>query len=1088
MNKGNLKVGLQIDTTVTNLEQLNAVIDELEQGGKNVDELRKKSKKLGDAWGNLNSDEQAQALSRFSKELRKTADSTSLAKRALGALKDNFITLGATLGSVVGFRAIKDNIESLINTGARFEQLRTQLTSLTGSAENAESALSWITDFAKNTPSDIESVTHSFVKMKAFGLDPMDGSFQALIDQTAKLGFSQEKLDGIVLAVGQAWTKQKLQGEEALQLIERGVPVWDLLARATGKNVVELQKLSSAGKLGRNEIRLLINEMGKQSEGAAKSQMSTWNGLVSNLKDTWLNFQDSVAKSGVMDYLKSQLQALSATVSEMATDGRLQQYAERLSNGIVRAAQGFKSFIATLVQLSPVLKTTAELFIGFKLGKLAGSVTNVASAFTGRLLPSITALRTGSMSLKVAMTALTGSMGGLIGLGVSAAIIGIKTAVDALIPKTEAWEYAVRDAKDALVELQTKAIDGIDLNVDAGSLSPVTDAIAEIDAQIADLSDAGTGVIDFAKDLLPLWDTNAEKIIKLTEAKGELIAKQNEVTQTQKRIAETEAKNAEDAKAYAAEQKEAAKQNLEAMKQRKLALEKEGKAYGEYYQYVKQQIAELTETVTGVAPKMTDAFKSVGASINEITTGITDSEQAIINSFSNDIAYIDTISTSAENAGKSIDRYIVSASKKIKTPEGLTAYIAKLEAMPNKSAVVQQELDKLKQQLNMTNPAFAELANSIQKATKVEQLQQFGVAAKKAFDEGKMSAEQYKQALDDIATKSTEISAKNVEASEKSTQAKDTETQAIKTNAEAVKEDTAAKQENNEATRESTSLSIANAEATEVNAEALKQATGSTENYAGSLNNLSLDFGHSTKAAAAFAETVNRFASEGDPFATLVMGARAANEVLDKYRSELSGAVQALDNLNRKSAEGTLTQEDLAEAARYTASQYSVLNDSQLDKINAEVDKARQKLETLEEQAKKTAQSIHDRLLNATGSEEDKINLKYQREKEAIQEKDGGANRPEYQQALNDLEKLRQIELKKLRERKAKEQQRQQEREQPPTTQKELPKKQLADEFNRSFTDSVNQADLSGFIQQLGENAGKQLITKMTEEAKRRAN
>ena len=61
-----------------------------------------------------------------------------------------------------------------------------------------------------------------------------------------------------------------LVGEEALQLIERGVPVWDLLAKATGRNVQELQKMSEAGQLGRDVILQLIDAMGRQNAGATQ--------------------------------------------------------------------------------------------------------------------------------------------------------------------------------------------------------------------------------------------------------------------------------------------------------------------------------------------------------------------------------------------------------------------------------------------------------------------------------------------------------------------------------------------------------------------------------------------------------------------------------------------------------------------------------------------------------------------------------------------------------------------------------------------------------------------------------------------------
>ena len=104
------------------------------------------------------------------------------------------------------------------------------------------------------------------------------------------LGGSQEKLEGIILAAGQAWAKQKLQGEEILQLVERGVPVWDLLAKVTGKNTFELQKMSEKGQLSRETMKALFDEMGKQAEGQAAKSLDRLSGQVTLISNEWEQF------------------------------------------------------------------------------------------------------------------------------------------------------------------------------------------------------------------------------------------------------------------------------------------------------------------------------------------------------------------------------------------------------------------------------------------------------------------------------------------------------------------------------------------------------------------------------------------------------------------------------------------------------------------------------------------------------------------------------------------------------------------------------------------------------------------------------
>ncbi|EMV9185864.1 tape measure protein, partial [Escherichia coli] len=202
-----------------------------------------------------------------------------------------YLGLEAALGLISrGLRTVASGIGSMLNTGDMFEGLQTRLTSLMGSVASGEQATEWITKFAKDTPLQLGDVTDAFALLKAYGLDPMDGSLQSLEDQSEKLGGGMERLEGIATAVGQAWAKQKLQTEEILQLVERGVPAWDLLAKVTGRSAGELQDLASAGRLGRDAIKALIEEMGRSSAGAAEANMRRLSGLISNLQDTATNF------------------------------------------------------------------------------------------------------------------------------------------------------------------------------------------------------------------------------------------------------------------------------------------------------------------------------------------------------------------------------------------------------------------------------------------------------------------------------------------------------------------------------------------------------------------------------------------------------------------------------------------------------------------------------------------------------------------------------------------------------------------------------------------------------------------------------
>ena len=306
------------------------------------------------------------------------------------------------LGAGVGY--LRDGILSMLSTGDQFEGMQTQLTALMGSIEGGEQATEWIKKFTRDTPLQLQDVTEAFTLLKAFGLDPMDGTLQAITDQSEKLGGGMEKLTGISSALGQAWAKQKLQGEEILQLVERGVPVWDLLEKTTGKNTEQLQKLSSAGKLGRDVISDLIKEIGAAADGSAAANMTRLTGIVSNLRDVAGDFLDRIAKNGALDYVKRQLLDVGNAIASMDRDGRLDALAKSLSNAFIQGAERVKAFARELgaVDFNQLVDDSTEWFntFGQRIDDLTGKVelftrplrtgTNLVTAFLSGFVTVLT--------------------------------------------------------------------------------------------------------------------------------------------------------------------------------------------------------------------------------------------------------------------------------------------------------------------------------------------------------------------------------------------------------------------------------------------------------------------------------------------------------------------------------------------------------------------------------------------------------------------------------------------------------------------------------------------------------------------------
>jgi len=342
----------------------------------------------------------------------------------------------------------------MLNVAEAFEGYQIRLEALEGSSEKASKSMDWITDFATKTPLQLDQVVEGFANLKTFGLDPMDGTFMALVDTMAMSGQGAEHLSGLTLALGQAWTKGKLQGEEALQLIERGVPVWDLLGKKYNMTAGELQELSSKGKLGRDVIKDLIELMGERAAGSSEKFSKSFAGIKTNIADIAQQFQLMVMNAGLFDFIKDKAKTLLDTFKEMQADGSLKEWAKTISDNIVEtltaAWEVGKGFVSAVKKMAGYLQIAADALGGWN--RLAAVL--VAIPFLSTLMGIVTGF---ALLAK-----------GLIGLSIAAGPIGLIVAAIAALAY---GAYLVYKNWDAIGEWFMRQWDSVK-NFDFSSLIP----------------------------------------------------------------------------------------------------------------------------------------------------------------------------------------------------------------------------------------------------------------------------------------------------------------------------------------------------------------------------------------------------------------------------------------------------------------------------------------------------------------------------------------------------------------------------------------------------------------------------------------
>jgi len=235
---------------------------------------------------------------------------------------------------------------AVATTGVQFNSLKEQasiaFTSLLHDGGAAQAFLAELTRFAATTPFELPGLIDNARQLLGVGLaaDKVIPTLQSLGDAAGALGLNQEAFNRILLATSQAMSKGKLQGEELLQFAENGIPVFQLLAKALGKPVPEIQKLSSEGKLLAAEVLpKLFAQMSLDYGGAMAAQSKTLVGQWSTLKDT----SRILAGTGfrpVFDEAKRVVGAL----GELAGSDDATRFAERFADRLDVAIDAAKRF------------------------------------------------------------------------------------------------------------------------------------------------------------------------------------------------------------------------------------------------------------------------------------------------------------------------------------------------------------------------------------------------------------------------------------------------------------------------------------------------------------------------------------------------------------------------------------------------------------------------------------------------------------------------------------------------------------------------------------------------------------------------
>lgn len=440
--------------------QIEKLSKALSEAGVDTSRLTSEQARLASAIGQ--SESRMASMTRIGAGMSRIKTAASGVGTAFGKVKNNVTGVASKIGVLGGVAAYGFKTQFL-DVAAEFERLQTILTTLEGgNVAKAKQAFGWISNFAAKTPYDIKQVSEAFVRLRAYGIDPIKGdTLKTLGDTASAMGKDvMSAVEAIADAVTGENERLKEFGIKAAK--DGGRIIYSYTDRA-GK---QRQKAVDAGnrELIRSTLTAIWNE---KYAGAMEAQSKTWAGMMSNMGDQWTRFTMRVMGEGLYDWMKKKLGGALDRINKAAEDGTLDKWAKEAGKSIRKAFEQMEKFARSTWRS---VKAVRDFVGGWKnLGVILGAVM---------LAPTIASV--GSLALAIGNVVI--QVGALIGPSIIAGLTTLATTMKALAVASWAaagpWfimaagiaavGYVIYKFKDDIMDLLDSAI------------NPLLDALREI--------------------------------------------------------------------------------------------------------------------------------------------------------------------------------------------------------------------------------------------------------------------------------------------------------------------------------------------------------------------------------------------------------------------------------------------------------------------------------------------------------------------------------------------------------------------------------------------------------------------------------
>ena len=858
-----------------------------------------------------------------------------------------------------GLYAVKEGLQQVVQATAEYAAIRSRMEYAFGGTEAAGAQMQWVKGLAEELGLEVRSLANGYAQLASatknigFTTGQTQQVFKGVAAAAAKMNLSTDETNGVLLALSQIAGKGKVSMEELRgQLGERLTPAMAIAAKSMGVTTAELEKMVESGISAEAFLPKFGAAMEEAFAGAESAQASV-NRLKNQFDELLLKFGEEGGINAAYQKLLDDVGAGLAWIEEKigSLDGAL---TGSLSDAFVSAYDTAKTGAAEVAHL-------IETVIGYI--NEAGNAFNTLLGGSGQ---DFDVLKAGLDGVNILLGAIQDGFAA-IGIAIEA-FAGAAQSATALVLEGLAkisfgetaanFERAAADMKASAEkhfgEAEKRALSFESSAVRAAKHSMETEeqrfARLEAEARTA-YQAAAQAAIDAAARAVQAQQAAQAAVGTAQEAAAAKAAQEAEKASS---AAKREAQKTEEAWVKAFEKTGGSAEELAKIKQ---PLRDAGIVADE----TAAKVGNIGGEATKAAQAVEAAFAKIGVDVGQVTDGIGQKARQAFKDFQ-------TASDEAKKAGIEHSALIRAGFEqmmaKLESRQEFAAFKRQLKQSGDAAALTREQMQRLndaaKNGAGEAKTAYDRLAASIKNAASAADLQRAVAQAKEAFKNGIITAAQYDQAVAQVKVRTDELAAASAAVGQQAETGYAQASQAAERYGQTVRQ------------------------AADGHKEVGHAAQASAQTAGGAWGKMTVNV-HDYLSM-----TREQIRAMGDAMKTLTplgsIGTAGINGAFKEWAARVKTfkdgvreAEAATETLNRAVSDGTVNMEMINRATAAATLQFGRLDDATLDKLNAAVAAARDKMAALKDEAADTVAQLQTELARLRGDGEQARRLEEER-------------------------------------------------------------------------------------------------------------